>query len=125
MKRHNLLNLLTALISLISVNAYAHAIEVQNGDQTFYYNFINNNTELEVTYQGTSMTSAKYSGVVVIPESVTYQDNTYPVTSIGSNAFRSCRITSITIPNSVTSIGLETKRLSTVQALHQLQFPIA
>ena len=28
MKRHNLLNLLTALISLISVNAYAHDIYV-------------------------------------------------------------------------------------------------
>ena len=72
--------------------------------------------------------SGSYSGDVVIPSSVTYNDVTYSVTSIdaafnscsnltsvvipntvttlGSYAFGSCsKLTSITIPNSVTSIG--------------------
>ena len=50
--------------------------------------------------------SGKYSGEVVIPESVEFNGISHSVTSIGDNAFDDCfGLTSVTIGNSVTSIG--------------------
>ena len=72
-----------------------------------YYNILTT-TEAEVTYRGfyPDAYSNEYKGKVEIPESVTYNGKTYSVTSIGERAFYSCYgLTSITIPNSVKSIG--------------------
>lgn len=95
-------------MSMVGAKAFAHDIEVPNADGvTIYYNWINNQTELAVSYKGSASYSYsdEYSGNVVIPNSVTYNGNSYPVTSIENSAFGSCTgLTSITIPNSVTSI---------------------
>ena len=100
--------LFSLLISMLGTNAAAHDIEVANGGVTIYYNFINNNTELAVSFQGSyyCYSPNDYTGNVIIPKSVYYNGTTYPVTSIGEHAFEDCSgLTSITIPNSVNSIG--------------------
>ena len=93
--------LTTIAVLLGSVMANAHDFEV---DGIFYDILSSTDLTVEVTYNASSY--KEYSGVVTIPSSVTYEDKTYSVTSIGYVAFGDCTsLTSITIPNSVTSIG--------------------
>ena len=104
MKHINISLLLTMLICMVGTKTFAYDFAMDNADGvTIYYSFTNNNTELAVSYRGDYYIS--YKGSVIIPESVTYNAVTYPVTSIGSSAFNDCRsLTSVTIPNSVTNL---------------------
>ena len=47
----------------------------------------------------------KYTGNITIPSSIAYNNDNYNVTAIKKEAFRNSNITSITIANSVTTIG--------------------
>ena len=49
----------------------------------------------------------KYSGDIVIPETITYNNHTYTVTELVLDAFAHCtEMTSITLPNSLKTIGI-------------------
>ena len=88
--------LTTLILSVFfSISSSAHIVEVDG----IYYDISEN--KATVTSGG-----VKYSGDIVIPESITFENSKYSVTSIGDEAFDHCHsLTSVTIPNSVTSIG--------------------
>ena len=97
--------LTTIAMLLCSVMANAHDFEV---DGIFYNILSSTDLTVEVTCKGaySYSYSDEYSGVVIIPSTITHEDKVYGVIGIGSNAFGYCRsLTSVTIPNSVTSIG--------------------
>ncbi len=111
MKKQSLITiLLIVLMSMTGAKAFAHDIEVANSDgKTIYYKWIKNKTELAVSDydpNDNGPTGGWYSGEIIIPESVEYGGKTFKVTAIRDDAFFLCMaLTSVTIPNSVTSIG--------------------
>ena len=88
---------------LLSMSVSAHDIEVD----AVYYRILSEDA-VSVTYRGTDPNdySGEYSGVVIIPNSVTYADNQYRVVGIEGYACSGCSgVTSVEMPNSVISIG--------------------
>ena len=103
-------NFFTFFLTLfVASSVWAFDFEVDG----IYYDIINENevsvVRGEYTYeddQGIHCVEYKYSGNIVIPSSVTYDEKSYTVTSIGSQAFLLCEdLTSVVVPKSVTSIG--------------------
>ena len=94
--------LLLLVILLGFHSAWAHDVEVDG----IFYNLDVDNKTATVTFMGDYFSQHnEYAGNVVIPETVTYEGILYSVTSLGEDCFRNCSgLTSITIPNSVTSI---------------------
>ena len=91
-------NLLFILVALLPVVASAYDAKIDG----IYYNF----SEGNAVVTRNNIDAGSYSGDVSIPESVTYNGNTYSVTSIDIGAFGySSKLTSVNIPESVTNIG--------------------
>ena len=99
MKNSCLKCLFTVLLFVCSMVAMAETVTIDS----ITYDVITKAKQATVIEKVTGY----YSGSVVIPETVVYNNVTYSVTSIGDEAFSYCSgLTGITIPNSVTSIGV-------------------
>ena len=105
MKQIRLKGWLTVLASMMSIAAWAYDAKVNN----IYYTFSGEEAtvvDMEYNYKYPNWNATAYSGDVVIPETVTYEDKTYRVTAIGAHAFYYCGgVTSVSIPACVKSIG--------------------
>ena len=130
MKQFRLSILLTILMSMVGAKALAYDAKI-NG---IYYNLSSGSKTAYITYQKYVYTYVSSSipsgydyyvsydedsgdilgyyyyysdcnGSITIPSNVTYNGITYDVVGITNNAFENCSATSITIPNTITSVS--------------------
>jgi len=95
--------LLLFAVTFLSLCANAQAVLIDG----IYYELNSTDKTAKVTYNPERIYGSLYlySGDVVIPKFVTYDNITYNVTVIGNEAFFKCsELTKISIPNSITSI---------------------
>lgn len=93
---------LLLLASAIATSLSAAAYDFESAG--IYYNITGNNT-VEVTYSDRDNNT--YSGSVSIPETVTNNGTEYSVTTIGESAFKGSAVTSVSMPESITSIDYD------------------
>ena len=79
--------LTTIAVLLCSVMTHAYNFEV---DGIYYYITSSENLTVEVTYTSYHLNN-DYKGKIVIPATVTYNEQQYNVTSIGDDAFYNCK----------------------------------
>ena len=91
--------LFSLLLGVLSAWAYDVGVD------GIFYNLDKENKTASVTYNSSHLYNS-YKGAVVIPETISVYGKSYTVTSLGDKCFYDCEdLWSITIPNSVTSLG--------------------
>ena len=90
---------LLLLASAIATSLSAAAYDFVSAG--IYYNITGNNT-VEVTYSDRDNNT--YSGSISVPETVTNNGTEYSVTKIGEYAFQGSAVTSVSMPESITSM---------------------
>ena len=115
MKRPNAISVLAfTLFMSMMVSAQAQAFDAGG----LSYNVTD---AVASTVEVTGRAAGNTDTVIVIPASVTDSGTTYSVTSIGDAAFASNSLTSVTIPDSVTTIGAMRSRQQPHQRDHWQQ----
>ena len=127
-----IISLLTLVAFAINVNAYDFSVKNAEGN-SIYYNYINNGTEVAVTYEAyyKAWDSNKFeyyyyyggyrnyygNSSLIIPETVTYNERTYPVTQVGTNAFRDSRVKYIILPSSIKKLDSSSFKDSRIEEI--------
>ncbi len=94
-------NFLLILFMVLGLNTYAHDFEV---DGICYV--VNNISDLTCYVSSRNGQQNSYSGDIVIPASVSYNERTFSVTGISASAFLNCKeLTSIQLPQSLLVLG--------------------
>ena len=94
---------LLLLASAIATSLSASAYDFESAG--IYYNITGDNT-VEVTYSDIN-NNTYYSGSISVPKTVTNNGTEYSVTKIGGYAFKGSAVTSVSMPEGITSIGFE------------------
>ncbi|MGN0237553.1 MAG: leucine-rich repeat domain-containing protein, partial [Lepagella sp.] len=99
---------------LIGISSYAETWE--NSYNGIYYEF--DDATMTACVMNHPSGNSNYTGGINIPASIVYPEGTFTVTSIAEKAFYQSNITSVTLPNTITSIGInafaESKSLESV-----------
>ena len=113
--------LLSTIFLIASTSVSAHDFEANNNGTPIYFNLREGGKAVEVTFRGSQPQDVinEYKGEVVIPNAITFDGTTYPVTGIGEAAFMGCtELVTIHIPSSVTTLDVnafyDCKRLTSV-----------
>lgn len=92
--------LIALVISLYSASLFAYDFTVDN----IYYNIISQEDKTcEVTYKAS--TAYSYTGDIVIPSVVKYNEIDYKVIGIGESTFMSCKLKTIQLPATIEYIA--------------------
>ncbi len=92
---------------LLTVSSYAYDIALKSpSGQTLYYNILQSDS-IPYTVEVTLCPSGKtYSGEIIIPDTIIFEDKKYYVTSIAPHAFAKAeKLTAIELPNTIVSLG--------------------
>ena len=93
------------LISILALVIVSLTVSAQITVDNIYYLI---NPEKKTATVSNPTYVPRYSGHIVIPESIDYQGTSYTVTSIGDDAFENCEsLQSVTLPNSIESILID------------------
>ncbi len=103
---------------LVGISSYAE--KWGNSYNGIYYEF--DDATMTACVMNHPSGNSNYTGNMTIPATIVYPEGTFTVTSIADEAFYQSNITSVTLPNTITSLG--TRAFAQSQNLESVDIPL-